>query len=351
MEIITNLAGITKSPKLEESGIAAELEATDIDSDGEAESVGEPPEMDSPPPPFSSIAENGANSEREIEEFELGVSACLFLSSLATSKVAQTVICGDPDHVPALAHLATLSSDEELQFAALKVVVAFAPCISCKGPLSADEIGGVLKAVLGSEKKIKTTANMNANRAYHAAVSGLFIVFDHLSEEEQEGGAIAVASLFSKSVKKCIVTRATTRDEERAYSAELLYALTTVLLLARGKSFVDTIFTKDLIVMLVNLVQWRQDPKTSIGNTNQRYWDASISNSLLLLSFILWRPDESLVRAGIDLRALAGTSLMLARPGKAPRKAIDVKSALTSIINGSDAGAAVAAQRVLDRLF
>ena len=103
--------------------------------------------------------------------------------------------------------------------------------------------------------------------------------------------------------------------------------------------------------MLVNFVQWRQDPKTSIGNTNQRFWDASISNALLLLSFILWRPEESLARAGIDLRALAGTSLMLARPGKAPRKAIDVKSALTSIINGADAGAAVAAQRVLDRLF
>ena len=52
------------------------------------------------------------------------------------------------------------------------------------------------------------------------------------------------------------------------------------------------------------------------------------------------------------MQALAGTTLMLARPGKAPRKAIDVQSALKRIAEGpDDAGAAVAAQRVIDRLF
>ena len=347
MAIIISLAGIARSANQGDS--TTDPAATIMDSDEEVDE-NEQPEMDSPPPAFSLIANKLPNREEEKEEFELGVSACGFLSSLATSKVAQTLLCGDADSVAALAHLATHSADEELQFAALKAVVAFAPCISCKGPFSAAMIGGVLKTALTMEH-VKPTASMNANRFIHFAVVGLQVVIDCLAKEQQENYLITVASLFTKSVKKCIVTRATTRDEERAHAAELMYALTTGLLLARGKIFVDAIYTKDLLVMVVNFVQWRQDPKTSIGNTNQRFWDASISNALLLLSFILWRPDESLAQAGIDLRALAGNTLMLARPGKAPRKAIDVKSAMASIVNGPDAGAAVAAQRVLDRLF
>ena len=233
----------------------------------------------------------------------------------------------------------------------MKVLVALAPCVSSEGPLTAAGIGEVLKSVLESEKKFKTTTTLNANRVYFTAVSGVSGIFDLLSAEQQKSDAVVVSSLFMKSVKKCIVIRATTRDEERAYSAELTYALTTILLLARGKSFVDEVFSKDLMASLVHLIQWHKDPKTNVGNTNQRFWDASVTNCLLLLSSTLWRPDESLAKAGIDLPSLAGTALMLARPGKAPRKAIDFKSALTRIVDGTDAGAAVAAQRVLDRLF
>jgi hypothetical protein len=72
---------------------------------------------------------------------------------------------------------------------------------------------------------------------------------------------------------------------------------------------------------------------------------------LLLLSTALWRPDEILDKAGIDLKGLTRTTLMLARPGKAPRKAIDFKSALGRIIDSGDAASSVAAQRVVDRLF
>jgi hypothetical protein len=141
------------------------------------------------------------------------------------------------------------------------------------------------------------------------------------------------------------------KDEDRAFSAELCYALTTVLVQVRGKDFVNEVFSMDMMNSMVNLVQWRQDPKTNLGNTNKVAWDAAVANILLLLSSLLSRPDETLVAAGIDLQALGGTTLMLARPGKAPRKAIDVKAALVRFVDGSDASSAMSAQRVLDRLF
>jgi hypothetical protein len=128
------------------------------------------------------------------------------------------------------------------------------------------------------------------------------------------------------------ITKSTTKETENAFGAELSYNLSLSLLQIKGKEFTDDIFTQELMTSLIHLVQWRRDPKTSLGTTNERAWDASVANCLLLLSMALWRPDEILKKAGIDLKALSQTTLMLARPGKAPRKAIDFRSALNRII-------------------
>jgi hypothetical protein len=345
IEIVTTLADIPKTP-----GAEASVVSEDTDDAMEAEDIAEATE-DAAPPSNGGIADKLPKPEPETEDFELGVAACCFLSSLVTAKIARSTLCKDADFVKAISHLACLSRSEVLQFAALDLLVSLAPYVSSEGPLSADQIGAVLKSVLSSGKKYKTTSTMNANRVYHSAVRGLTVVFDSIPAETQVEEADFVASLFMTSVKSCIVTRSTIRDEDRNNAAELSYTLTTALLLFRGKGFVDKVFTKEMLTSLMHMIQWRHDPKTTLGNTDACSWDASVLNCLVLLSSLLWRPDETLAAAGIDLQALAQTTLMLARPGKAPRKAIDVKSALARIADGPDASAGLAAQRVLDRLF
>ena len=113
----------------------------------------------------------------------------------------------------------------------------------------------------------------------------------------------------------------------------------------------DDVFTQELLKSFMNIIQWRHDPKTSLDKADEQAWNASISNCLLILSLVLWRPDEILSKANLNLTELASTPLMLARPGKAPRKAIDLKSALTKITESSDSAASLAASRILDRLF
>ena len=66
---------------------------------------------------------------------------------------------------------------------------------------------------------------------------------------------------------------------------------------------------------------------------------------------VLSRADEIISAGGIKVKALIDTPLMLVRPGKAPRKAIDLKSALLRIVDGSNPTSAVAASRLLDHLF
>jgi len=176
------------------------------------------------------------------------------------------------------------------------------------------------------------------------------VIFDQLEPEKQEALASAIAVNFKKVVKGCVITKSTTTKEERAFSADLAYSLTVALHFVKGKSFVDKIMNFDLLTSLINLVQWRYDPKTTIEKTDVPTWNASISNCLLLLSALICRPNAVLGSAGIKLETLASTTLMMARPGKAPRKAIDLKSALNRIMEKEEA-IAIPAHTIMERLY
>lgn len=233
--------------------------------------------------------------------------------------------------------------------------------------LTADHLAQVLLSVLTSGRKIRAAADgsLNSNLIYDCAVTGLNVVFDCVNAERQLLIAESVSTHFRTSVKTCSVTRATSREAEKAHSAEFTYNLTHALLLVRGKDFSDEIFNKEFITSFIHLTQWRYDPKTSLGNTNQRCWDAAVSNCLLLLSTIVWKPESVVIaKNGITLKALAcggSNPLMLARPGKATRKAIDFKVVLERLAapppaaaaanNNNDAAVALSAQRIIDRLF
>jgi hypothetical protein len=292
-----------------------------------------------------------SNPEADVDDIVLGVAACGFLASLSSVATVHTTLCNDREMVHALSHLALTSSSEDLKFAAINVLVSQTSYVTDSAALDASKIGDVLHEVLSSKAKYHATETLNTNQVHHSAVCGLSIVFDLLDNVKQEKVADCFISSFLQSVRSCIVTRSTTKDEERSYGADLSYALTSALLAFRGKDFANKIFTNDVVTSLLHMVQWRYDPKTVHSSTEMPIWEASVSNCLLLLSSLLWRPDETLAANGIDLQALASTMLMLARPGKAPRQAIDVKSALNCAIEGNDASSALAGKRVLCRLY
>jgi hypothetical protein len=285
------------------------------------------------------------------EDGSLAAAACSFLSAVAPTKIGRTTLMENTKCVNALSLLARSNSVVELQFAALQLLSTLAPFAGSSGTLSMEDMSDALLSILVSEHKIVATPTLNANLVRGTAVVGINVVYDYLPVEQQKSVAVAIATHFLKSVKNCSITKSTTKETENAFGAELSYNLSLSLLQIKGKQFTDDVFTQELMTSLIHLVQWRRDPKTNLGSTNERAWDASVANCLLLLSMALWRPDEILNKAGIDLKALAQTTLMLARPGKAPRKAIDFRSALNRIIESGDAPSSVAAQRVIDRLF
>jgi hypothetical protein len=296
----------------------------------------------------TSNSETLLKAELDQDDATLGAAACSFLCSLAAVKAVNTALCCDGEAINAISCLAMSPGSEVLLLAAVNVIVSLAPYVPvhASDALDANKVGEVLVSVLSSKTKLTVS-----NQVYHSAVCGISVVLDLLDSEAQTKVARSLMSVFMSSVKSCIVVRSVAKDDDGAFAVELSYALSATLLSLRGKDFANDIFTTDIVMALVNMVQWRYDPKTVLDNSDSRKWTASVANCLLLLSSLLWRPDDVLVASKIDLVSLSNTTLMLARPGKAPRKAIDVKSALTCAINGPDSTAAVAAQRILCRLF
>jgi FYVE zinc finger/WW domain len=342
IEIVSVLAGAKN--ELDEKD--QDDESAYANSEDEAHSA-----MDSgalPPPP--SYDETVGSEDAEKGERELGVAACLLLSALAPTSAARKTLVDDVNFVNALSHLAADNASAELRYAGLNLVSALLPYVAGDKD-STDRLSEVLLSGLTSEHKLAATVDLNANKIRKTSVTGLVVVFDYLSDEQQNMAGKAIAAHFSKTVKACTITRSTARQAQRAHAADLAYNLTIALILVRGKDFMDDVFTQDIMTSFFHLVQWRQDPKTTVDKAEEKPWDAAIGNCLLLLSLLVWRPDELLTKAKIDLKALAETSLMLARPGKAPRKAIDLKSALLRIADGTDASASLSASRIMDRLF
>merc|ERR1712224_539250 len=141
-----------------------------------------------------------------------------------------------------------------------------------------------------------------------------------------------------------------TKSEHRANGGELAYNLTSLMMMGRGKDCVDKCFDSNLVSSLVNTVQWRYDPKTSMEEDAVIYWNATTTQCLQILAQILYREETALVKAGIKVCNLKNNIFMVARPGKAPRKAIDFPSALKLISQNGEAAAKISAQRILSYL-
>jgi hypothetical protein len=336
---ISSHVGLPESPKND----VMENEALDDESDG-GDCYG--------PPAYSTTEETEKLDPPSYPgDTELVAAACSFIASLASTKLCRDTLVLNYRCISSLAMIVESSDCATLQFAALQVLTSLAPYSASEGALSADFIAGVILKVLTLDKRAPSTSEHSANLICSTALKGLNMLFECITLDQQEAVASAVATHFKKSVKACSVFRSTVKEAERTHAPSLLLELSVALLMVHGKSFANKVLTQDVLVAMANLVQWRSDPKSSVAPCDARMLDAVMANCLLLLSVIIWSPEYALESKGINLRSLSEATLMLARPGKAPRKAIDLKVALERIADGADASASQSAVRVMNRLF
>jgi hypothetical protein len=175
-------------------------------------------------------------------------------------------------------------------------------------------------------------------------------IFDEVSTPFQCSVISHAAERFIRLVKS--VTRPLKGQFPSLDGGLLACTLTLLMLRSVGnKDVQDLIFTSDLLTSMIQLTQWRYDPKVRSKEQDHLQWDAAVGQCLQVVAFAFRGTEERLEQAGLVPIALVKTVLMISRPGKAPRKAIDFKSALRRVTDeGTDGAASAAAQRILGYL-
>jgi len=286
-----------------------------------------------------------------IEDPQLLGASYSFLSAMTSVPSARSSLMENGKFMQASSALITESSDSNLQFAALRAIAKMAPYSASDGQLSAQCVGELLELALAAEPRVPEGGNFGWNRnLYHVqAVEGALVIFDSLPATKQESMFKEATTRYIKLLKSHSIARAT-KASERANGGELAFNLTTMMMVARGKDCVARCFDSNLATALVNTVQWRCDPKTTIEQDDVAYWDATTTQCLQIIAQILYKEESTLVKAGIKVRNLKNIVFMVARPGKAPRKAIDFPSSLRLLSQNGEATAKIAAQRILSYL-
>ena len=282
-----------------------------------------------------------------LDNTKLCAASLSFLASLVPVSNVRKDLADSEKFVKAASALVTTTFHLKLQYEAVKLMRSLTPFAANGQNLSPDRLADVLLEALkfeAEDPKRNQQEPTNANLLHGTAVAGIQIVFNSLSGEKQLELGQAISSRFSKAAKNVTVAKG-----DRLHGGQLCYSLTSILLMARGKDSTESVFTTQLLTSMVNLIQWRYDPKTRLDDPDASLWNASVTHCLQLLSLTLMTTEERLNNAGIKPADLAKTVLMVARPGKAPRKAIDLSSALSKAI--VDSGDPIAAQTVKNQLF
>lgn len=288
-------------------------------------------------------------SIRSQDDVSLEVAAYGFLSSLVSIEKCRPIMLEDKDFIRASLVLAKCSPSFDLKSEAVRYLVAISPYAKREADKSLSFSAVDLMEVFREALHFDTLSPLplTANAVQSTAMEGAERIFDIVSAPFQCSVITHVLERFTRLVKT--VTRPTKGETKAANGGLLGCSLTLLLLRSVGnKDAQNLLFTSDLLTSMIQLTQWRSDPKLRTEEQEQLQWDATITHCLQIIAFVFRRTEESLQQAGIVPATLARTVFMISRPGKAPRKAIDFKTALRRIVDErTNLAAVVAAQRIL----
>eukprot|EP00980_Cylindrotheca_fusiformis_P020256 scaffold7328_cov145-Cylindrotheca_fusiformis.AAC.4 len=308
-------------------------------------------EIESEPDQVAASDEVGVATHVNSDKKELLAAAFSFVSTMAELPTVRAHLLNDAEFISSSETIAMDGDNPDLQFEAVKVIARLAESSLGNGHLAPDRVGGILLSTLEDSGRLKESdARFNLNSLHLLAAEGIESVFEALSKAQQQAVVRVFATRYSSVLKSHCIARSNSKGLDLTKGGELAYNLTNTIMMASCEDHLDNCFDAALITSLVKTVQWRYDPKTEIKQEELRYWDGATTQSLQVLARLLSREDAKLKKFGLSTRGICEIVLMVARPGKAPRKAIDFPSALSFVEKHGEATASLAAKRVFKRL-
>jgi len=302
---------------------------------------------------------------REKQETQLKYASLTFLSNLVPLCLDRLQDCCS-NLVP-IVH--ELSKNEAFELPALSFLQSLAPFATTRltttttttttVTIDTDVLATVFLEALNTNKK-KNSSSSSSLASKLVATRGLAILILDISNTTLQQQVVrAVVSLFQTNVKKCAVQRADNNknknNADRTLLAQLTYHL--VMMMRQVMAVQRTILTEtDLLVSMVHLIEWRYDSRSTGTNNNNTekeqflYWNGAVSQVLSHLTTVIQYVPETTQQT-----LSTNTVLVMARPGKAPRKTSNLLTSLERIItenttttsSSSDASAVLAARHLV----
>jgi hypothetical protein len=334
--------------------LISSLVASAKDKDDDADDTDEDATSESDETGFekSTAPEPVPGDIRSLADASLETVAIKFLSSVVPSKKCRSTLLQDNRFTRASLEVAKSSISCVLQSEVVRFLVAIAPYAKHEQDaglaFSAERLMEVFRGMVDFDTAIEwQSASSEVNLVQSKAMEGAERIFECVSSEFQRSVITHATDRFTRLVMT--FTRPSSKDTIREHGGLLACSLTLLLLRSVGNNDVqDILFTKDLLTSMIHLVQWRYDSKSRAEVPDPLHWDAAICHCLQVIAFVFQGTEDRLKERDVSPTTLARTVLMMARPGKAPRKATDFITALRRIIDeGTNTAAIVAAHRIL----
>jgi len=291
----------------------------------------------------SNMADNKPLVTVDVRDENLLMSSFSFLSALVHIPKVRNDLWQNSSFIHAVTALIAEENSPNLQFEATRVVSQLAPYSADGSLLTPGLVGDMLSAAFA----IELCQNQWKTNSMHVhAAKGIQFVFESLCREKQMALLKEAGQKYCKVLKSYSLSRHSSKESEKANGGEVAFHMATLMTTAQGKVGLEDFFGYELVVQLANTVQWRCDPKTVISQHEMPFWDGTTTLCLQLLAQCLWRERTKLKKMGIEPLDLKKNVVMVARPGKAPRKAIDFVSALDVTMKTGEAVAKLAAKRI-----
>ena len=191
-----------------------------------------------------------------------------------------------------------------------------------------------------------------SNLLISAVAEGVGTIFAQLPPSLQRPIVETLLPQWITLIRKFTVARNTGSDADRENGSVLAYNMSLIIITAYHIDALRALVaTKDVLVSMINLTQWRYDSvKVTLPDDEQLQWDAAASNTLQVVASVICGIRKSQLKTGLSTKTLMMTPLMMARPGKAPRRACDFASALQRAIETkNDPVSYMCAKRILER--
>jgi len=157
------------------------------------------------------------------------------------------------------------------------------------------------------------------------AVDGLLCIFSKLTSEQKQMIIEEVSKIYTDVLRNRSLSKFAL-DSDRSGSAKLAYSVTRIMMLGVDCESLEKTFGSSVILPLVGTVQWRYDTKTILEDEESLYWEACTTHALQILAS--WLEQGKSLHYNSKTLNLHENIWMVARPGKAPRKALDFGTAV-----------------------